>query len=60
MEPYTQEIPIEVVCSLKALPCFLDYGFHEAEWQAAALYACASRTHARVIWIASQVWTKLA
>jgi hypothetical protein len=31
MEQYTPAFPIEVVCSPKALPCFLDCGFHEVE-----------------------------
>ena len=33
------------VCSPKAIPCFLAFGFHEVEWrQTAALYACPSPT----------------
>jgi hypothetical protein len=32
MEQYTQAFPIEVVCSPKAIPCFLAFGFHEVEW----------------------------
>jgi hypothetical protein len=32
MESYPQAFPIEVVCSPKAIPYFLDCGFHEVEW----------------------------
>jgi hypothetical protein len=32
MEQYTPAFPIEVVCSPKAIPCFLAFGFHEVEW----------------------------
>ena len=32
MEQYTPAFPIEVVCSPKAITCFLDCGFHEVEW----------------------------
>jgi hypothetical protein len=31
MEQYTPAFPIEVVCSPKAIACFLDCGFHEVE-----------------------------
>jgi hypothetical protein len=34
MEPYTPAFPIEVVCSPKAIPCFLAFGFREVEWHA--------------------------
>src|ERR1035438_8533955 len=32
MEQYTPAFPIEVVCSPKAIQCFLAFGFHEVEW----------------------------
>ena len=32
MEQYTPAFPIEVVCSPKAIPCFLAFGFNEVEW----------------------------
>jgi hypothetical protein len=31
MEQYTPAFPIEVVCSPKAISCFLAFGFHEVE-----------------------------
>ena len=31
MEQYTPAFPIEVVCSPKAILCFLAFGFHEVE-----------------------------